>query len=203
MKIAPIDVAHKTFTRKFSGLSKNEVYQYLRDVADVMEEMVREKNALSEKVRQKDEQIKEYKEKSESLQETLHTLNKVSEQMRHDAEREGMLIVEDARQQGDAIVRGTKESLRKTYQEIAHIKTLKMQFESNMKALLKAHESMLSQSGSMLNHPVFEKIEQQQLERQKNGEFNGDFIEPIPGYNKKNPVNFDTPPNGSEGSNNL
>ena len=54
MKIAPIDIAHKSFNRKVMGLDPDEVANFLRDIADQMEELIRERNALKENSRQKD-----------------------------------------------------------------------------------------------------------------------------------------------------
>ena len=113
MKIAPIDIAHKTFRRKFNGLDPQDVYNFLRDVADQMEEIVRERNSLKEQVREKELSVMEYRERDETLKATIHTATRMSEQIKVDAEKEAELIVKDAHHKSDVITQDAKNSLNK------------------------------------------------------------------------------------------
>jgi cell division initiation protein len=153
MKIAPIDIAHKTFTRKVMGLDADEVADFLRDVADQMEEIIRERNSLKEMIRQRDLQIMEYKERDEGLKATIQTATKMSEQIRIDAEREAKLIIGDAQQKSEMILKDSRDSLKRVYQEIADIKRLRMQFEVNMRSLVQAHIAMLDQGHLTMPDP--------------------------------------------------
>lgn len=153
MKIAPIDIAHKTFTRKVMGLDQNEVTDFLRDIADQMEEIIRERNQFKEALRQKDLQVMEYKERDESLKATIATASKMAEQIRVDAEREGKLVIGDAQQKADIIVRDARDQLKRIYQEIADLKRTRMQFEVNVRSLCQAHISMLDQAHLAMPDP--------------------------------------------------
>jgi len=153
MKIAPIDIAHKTFTRKVMGLDADEVSDFLRDVADQMEEIIRERNALKEMIRSRDLQIVEYKERDEGLKATIQTATKMSEQIRQDAEREAKLIIGDAQQKADLILKDSRDSLKRVYQDIADVKRLRMQFEVNLRSLIQAHIAMLDQGHVSMPDP--------------------------------------------------
>jgi len=153
MKIAPIDIAHKTFTRKVMGLDADEVGDFLRDIADQMEEIIRERNTLKEMVRQRDLQIMEFKERDEGLKATIQTATKMSEQIRIDAEREAKLVIGDAQQKGEMIIKDSRDSLKKVYQEISDIKRLRMQFEVNLRSLIQAHIAMLDQGHLAMPDP--------------------------------------------------
>jgi cell division initiation protein len=153
MKIAPIDIAHKTFSRKVMGLDADEVSDFLRDVADQMEELIRERNALKESFRQKDLQIMEFRERDDSLKATIATATKMSEQIRADSEREAKLIVNDAHQKAEMILKDSRDSLKRSYQEIADLKRSRMQFEVNIRSICQAHVAMLDQSHMMMPDP--------------------------------------------------
>lgn len=153
MKIAPIDIAHKTFARKVMGLDADEVSDFLRDIADQMEELIRERNSLKETLRQKDLQIMEYKERDETLKATIATATKMSDQIRSDAEREGKLIVNDAHQKAEMILKDSRDSLKRVYQEIADLKRTRMQFEVNLRSLCQAHIAMIDQSHVTMPDP--------------------------------------------------
>lgn len=153
MKIAPIDIAHKTFARKVMGLDADEVSDFLRDIADQMEELIRERNSIKEMIRQKDLQIMEYKERDESLKATIATATRMSEQIRNDAEREAHLIVGDAHQKAEMILKDSRDNLKRIYQEIAELKRTRMQFEANVRAICQSHMSMLDQSHMSMPDP--------------------------------------------------
>jgi len=156
MKIAPIDIAHKTFGRKMMGLDPDEVTDFLRAVADELEAVIRERNSLRENLREKELIVAEYKERDELLKSTITTAQKMSEKIQQDSDREAKLILGNAHQNADMIVRDARDSLKKIYQEITDLKRVRMQFENNMRALVQSHITMLEQGNKVMPNPVLE-----------------------------------------------
>lgn len=155
MKIAPIDVAHKTFSRKMMGADTDEVMDFLRIVADEMEHLIRERNEIRESLREKELQIIEYKERDELLKSTITTATKMSDKIQSDADREARLIINDAKQQAEMIVRDARDSLKKIYGEVTALKNIRMQFENNLRAIVQSHITMLDQGNQMMPSPEF------------------------------------------------
>lgn len=145
MKITPIDIAHKSFTKKMFGLEETAVLDFLQDVASQMEELIHERNSLKEAVREKEISLNDYKERDGVLKTTIATASQMSERLRTDAEREAKLIINDAQQKAEAIVKDARESLRGIYQEVSDLKRIRMQFEGNLKALAQAHLTLVDQ----------------------------------------------------------
>jgi cell division initiation protein len=160
MKIAPIDITHKIFGKKMFGLDALEVHDYLRDVADQMEELVRDRNRLKEQLREKEIAMMDLTEKEEALKTTLNTAAKMSQQIKEAAEKETELILHDARQKADIIVKDARESLRNLYKEISDLKRTRTLFEVGLKSLVQAHLSLLDQGHAAIPNPVSnEKVE--------------------------------------------
>jgi len=158
MRIAPIDVTHKTFSKKMMGLDPQEVYDFLRDVADQMEEIVRERNRLNEEIVKKTQQMAEYIERDQALRATIQAASKMSDQFRQDAEKESDLIIADARQRAEVLVKDARDSLKKMYLEIADLKKSRLQYETNLRALIQAHLTMLEQGRKVFpDAPATEK----------------------------------------------
>lgn len=153
MRITPIDIAHKSFQRKMMGLDPDQVTDFLRFVADEMESLVRERNALKESLREKDLAIGEYRERDELLKNTITTATRMSERMQTDAERESKLILQDANQKAEMIVRDARDSLKRIYQDISDLKRIRLQFENNMKALVQSHLAMVEQGQKIMPNP--------------------------------------------------
>jgi cell division initiation protein len=156
MRIAPIDIAHKTFHRKMMGFDPDEVMQFLKLVADELEGLIKERNSLKETLREKELSVAEYRERDELLKSTITTATRMSERMQVDAEREAKLIINDANQKAEVIVRESRDSLKRIYSEITDLKKLRMQFENNVKALVSSHLTMLEQGQKIMPNPVIE-----------------------------------------------
>ncbi len=153
MKIAPIDIVHKTFSRKMMGLDQDEVMDFLKSVASELENTIRERNQLRESLREKDLAIIDFKERDELLKSTITTAQKMSERIQSDANREAKLILHDAHQKAEMIQRDARDSLKRVYQEVSDLKRLRMQFEHNLKAVVQSHLAMIEQSQSLVPSP--------------------------------------------------
>ena len=156
MKIAPIDITHKTFGRKMMGLAPDEVMDFLRIVADEMETLLCDRNNLRETLREKELAIIEFKERDELLKTTITTATRMAEKIREDAERESKLIISDANQKSEMIVRDSRDSLKKIYGDISDLKRIRLQFENNMRALVQSHLTMLEQGQKIMPSPTIE-----------------------------------------------
>ena len=153
MRVAPIDIAHKTFGRKIYGLDTEEVYDFLRDVADEFETLSRQHEQLEEKLKNNEVSLDEYKKREETLKQTLQTASQMSERMKAEAQRESDLIIREARQRADIIIKEARESLRNMYQDVNDLKKSRMQFEAGLKSLVKAHLAMIDQGHTVVPDP--------------------------------------------------
>ena len=160
MRIIPKDIAHKTFNKKMLGYSVEEVLEFLQTVAHEVEALVRENNNLKENLRDKEMQALKHKEQGETLKNTIETAQKMSQKIREESDREGKLIINDAQQKADFIIRDARESLKRIYYEIGELKRTKVQIEANLRALLQAHLQLLNEQISVL--PEASPIMQQQ-----------------------------------------
>lgn len=158
MKIAPIDIAHKTFSRKFMGFEPDEVRDFLERISEEMEALARERNQLRENLREKEMVILDYRERDDMLKKTMETATQMTEKLRQDAEREAKLIVNDAKQKAEMIIKDSRDSLKKTYAEISNLKRARVQFENNLRALAQAHLGMLQQGDKYMPDPMLPEI---------------------------------------------
>lgn len=149
MKITPMEIHQKRFTKKMLGYHEKEVETFLAEVATHIETLIAERNSLRDAVRERDLRLAEHKEREQALQNTIQTAAVMAEKMREDAHRESKLILNDANQKAEAIVRDAKDNLRKMYAEIADIKRIRMQFESSFKALVSAHLNLVDEGSKI------------------------------------------------------
>lgn len=136
------------------GIDPQEVYDFLRDVADQMEELVRERQRLKDELAKKDSSLVEYIERDQALRATIQAASKMSDQFRTDAEKESQLIISDARQRAEMLMKDARDSLKKMYYDIADLKKARLQYETTLRSLMQAHITMLDQGKKIFPEPA-------------------------------------------------
>lgn len=145
MNITPLDIQQQQFKGKMlGGLDPNDVDAFLQIVAAEMESLIRENTELKEQARKASLQMEELSQREVTLRDTMLAAQKVTEEMKANAQKEANLIVSEAELKGERIVAEAENRLLQLNNQIHEVKRLKLQFETNLKSLLEAHLKMLS-----------------------------------------------------------
>jgi cell division initiation protein len=145
MNITPLDIQQQQFKGKMlGGLDPNDVDAFLQIVAAEMESLIRENTELKEQARKVALHLEELSQREVSLRDTMLAAQKVTEEMKANAQKEATLLVSEAELRGERIVAEAENRLLQLNNQIHEIKRLKLQFETNLKSLLEAHLKMLT-----------------------------------------------------------
>jgi len=145
MNITPLDIQQQQFKGKMlGGLDPNDVDSFLQMVASEMESLIRENSELKEQVRKFTQQLEELSQREVSLRETMLAAQKVTEEMKANAQKEANLLVSEAELKGERILADAENRLLQLNNQVYEIKRQKLQFETNLKSLVEAHLKMLS-----------------------------------------------------------
>lgn len=145
MKITPLDIQQQQFKGKvFGGLDPDDVDAFLQLVGREMEELIRENTELKEQGRRAAAAMEELAQKEKSLRETMLAAQRITEEMKANAEKEARLIISEAEMKAEKIVAESETRLARLRNEIQDVRRQKMQFETALKGLLDSHYKMLS-----------------------------------------------------------
>ena len=145
MNITPLDIQQQQFKGKMlGGLDPNDVDSFLQMVASEMESLIRENSELKDQVRKFTQQLEEFSQREVTLRETMLAAQKVTEEMKANAQKEAHLTVSEAELKGERIVAEAENRLLQLNNQVYEIKRQKLQFETNLKSLVEAHLKMLS-----------------------------------------------------------
>lgn len=145
MNITPLDIQQQQFKGKMlGGLDPNDVDAFLQIVAAEMETLIRENTELKEQGRKVALQLEELSQREVTLRETMLAAQKISEEMKVNAQKEARLIVSEAELKGERIVADAENRLLQLNNQIHDTRRQKTQFESNLKSLLEAHLKLLN-----------------------------------------------------------
>lgn len=145
MKISPMDIQQQQFKGKMlGGLDPEDVDAFLQAVAREMEELMRENDDLKERLNRHAASLSEMEAREVQLRETMLAAQRISEEMKANAQKEAQLIVSEAELKGDKIVAHAENKLIDLTNQIAELKREKVQFETGFKALLDTHYKLLA-----------------------------------------------------------
>lgn len=145
MRITPLDIQQQQFKGKMlGGLDPNDVDAFLQLVSQEMESLVRENEELKEQTRKASTQVEEMAQREVNLRETMLAAQKISEEMKNNAQKEANLIISEAELKGERILAAAEQKLAQLSNSIHEIRRQKLQFETALKSLLETHMKMLS-----------------------------------------------------------
>ncbi len=145
MKITPLDIQQQQFKGKMlGGLDPNDVDSFLQLIAHEMESLIRENEELKEQVRKSSLQVEELNQREANLRETMLAAQRITEEMKSNAQKEANLLISEAELKGERILAAAENRLAQLNASIHETRRQKLQFETALKSLLETHMKMLS-----------------------------------------------------------
>jgi cell division initiation protein len=96
MNLTPLDIQKQTFSKSLKGFNPDEVRAYLHLIAEEIERLVRDVDRLARENAMLRDDLEDHSQRERILKDTLLSAQKVSEEVRATARKEGELIVKDA-----------------------------------------------------------------------------------------------------------
>jgi len=147
MKISPMDIQQQQFKGKmFGGLDADDVDAFLQSVAGEMEELIRENGELKERLSRNATAIAEMEARESQLRETMLAAQRITEEMKANAQKEAHLVVSEAELKGERIIADAEKKLVDLNNQIQDLRRDKVQFESGFKGLLDTYYKLLALS---------------------------------------------------------
>ena len=143
MAITPIDIQQKQFKTRPIGYEKYGVDEFLEQLAEEVERILRLNQELREELARTRAALDEMKQRETTLKETLVTTQKMVKDIKANAHKEADITLSDAQLKAERIVRGADERRLQLINEIQEIKRQKISFETSLRALVMSHIKLL------------------------------------------------------------
>src|ERR1039457_4970489 len=121
METSPLDITQREFTRKMRGYDPEEVRTFQEQIAEEMTRLVQQGNDQAALIQRLDAQVKGYQEREDSLRNTLVTAQKMTEEIKGNAKREGDLIMKEAELRAEKLLDQAHQKLAQVQAEIAEL----------------------------------------------------------------------------------
>lgn len=143
MRVTPLDIIKKEFTPSRKGFDSDEVTQFLEDVRETLDELLKENQRLREVIKRRDNEISLLKGEESSIKDTLVLARRLTEDLERKARRESDLIVGEARLEAQRILMATADERRNLQGDLAKLRAGKVQLIAEVKAILDAHNRLI------------------------------------------------------------
>ena len=147
-RMSGLEIQLKEFSKSLRGYDINEVKDFLDEVAKQIESLEFDNRSLKDRIREKELALMEYKEREGMLKDTMVTAQKVTDNIKKDANREAIQIITQAKINAEAIVREARQNMRRTIDEINRLKKQKVEIAASLRSTLESQLRMLNQFNS-------------------------------------------------------
>jgi len=143
MKITPLDIQQQQFRVRFRGFDMVEVDNFLDLLANEFEELLKENSRIGEEERRKTERISQLEAGEKEPRDTLVSVQRITEEMKNNARKEGELIIEEAKLNARKILEAAQGQALQIEGEINQLKRQRAEFEASLRATVEMHWRLL------------------------------------------------------------
>jgi len=146
--LTPLDVRRYEFGNALRGYDKASVDQFRMRVADELEALTLKNQDLEAKARSFHEQLRAFRERDKALNDALVSAQQLRGDIRNQAEREGVLILREARAEAERIVEESRAHLRSLSMEVDALDRTRRQYLAQMRILVERQLAELDAVGA-------------------------------------------------------
>ena len=136
MKDSPLDLRQLRFKTSLMGFDRAEVLALITEVADDYENALHEVDRQRQEVSKMEALLNEHREHERDLRDTLITAQRVSEDIRTNAETQARQIVRDAEGRSDILLQKTQARLEDIQREIDGMKMKRREVENSLESTI-------------------------------------------------------------------
>lgn len=136
MKVSPLDLRQVRFRKTFRGFDKAEVIALISEVADDYENALRDVDRLRQEVAKMEALLNQHREHERDLRDTLMTAQRVSDDIRANADAQARQILRDAEGRSDLLLQKTQARLEDVQREIDGMKMKRREVETTLESTI-------------------------------------------------------------------
>lgn len=135
--LTPLDVRRYEFGKKaLGGYDRERVDQFRDQVAEELERLARVNQDLDAKARSFHEQLRAFRERDKAINEALVSAQQLRGDIREQAEKEGQLIIREARAEADRIVEEARADVRHMEEQLAALDRARRAYLAQLRVTL-------------------------------------------------------------------
>ncbi len=143
MKVSPLDLRQLRFKSRLRGFDRAEVMALMAEVADDYEHALHEVDRLRQEISKMEALLSQHREHERSLRDTMVTAQRVSDDIRINAEEQARQIIREAEGRSDLLLQKTQARLEDVQREIDGMRMKRREVENTLEASITSLRSTL------------------------------------------------------------
>jgi cell division initiation protein len=136
MKVSPLDLRQVRFRKTFRGFDRAEVAALMAEVADDYEHALRDVDTLRQDVSKMEALLEQHREHERDLRNTLVTAQKLSDDIRANADAQARQILREAEGRADLLLQKAQARLEDVQREIDGMKMKRREVENSLESTI-------------------------------------------------------------------
>src|SRR5262245_20327449 len=143
MKILPMDIQRQSFGQRLRGFNPEEVRAYLSIVAEEVALLQGERDRLDQEVQNLKGLLDEHRQREQILKNTLLTAQRVSEEIKENARKQGESVIKEAELQADRLLELAQARAHEVERGILELRAHRTGLRTDIRALITRLTSLL------------------------------------------------------------
>ena len=145
MRVTPLDIIQKQFApARRGGVEADEVRDFLEQVRESLESVLKENQTLRDEVSRKDAEISDLRDKEADIKTTLMLARQVKDDMERGARREADVIVGEARLEAELILMAASEERRELQADLVRLRSSRAKLLADLRGVLDSYVRVVS-----------------------------------------------------------
>lgn len=136
MKVSPLDLRQVRFRTTFRGFDKAEVLALIAEVTDDYENALGEVDRLRQDMSKMEALLNQHREHERDLRDTMITAQRISDDIRGNAEGQARNIIREAEGRSDLLLQKTQARLEDVQREIDGMKMKRREVETTLESTI-------------------------------------------------------------------
>lgn len=170
--LTSIEIRNQQFDGKMRGYNKEQVDTFLKDVAQSVEALTKENKELKEELDWALKRLDNYEEMQESLNKSILVAQDAADQLKSNSVKEANVIVTDAQNQADMMIREAVSEVNSINHEMRELKKRSRAFKQKLQIMVESQLELIKsqQWDEVLKDSQYEFNEYREIAEKTQGE---------------------------------
>lgn len=148
MKLTPLDIRHKEFTRAMRGYKDLEVDEYLDEIVDEFERLYNQNNDYRDRLEILGEKLEQYQNIEETLKKTLVSAQQQADELKQNSKKEADLILRDAELKARSIINDSYAERQKVHRTVQELKQKYDDLRYQIRSVIESYMNIIEQDAA-------------------------------------------------------
>ena len=139
MEFNALDVRYQEFNKGLRGYAVEEVRAYLGQLADYVDELQEQNEALEKRIAELEEELQRHRQSEEELKRAVVAAERIARDVRDQANREAELIIKEAQSLKEQTLREAVDHVKRMQRDIEMLRQQRDLFREQFRAMLEGY----------------------------------------------------------------